>query len=194
MFTSRAEHRLLLRADNAADRLTPAARALGLLGSTELGRRRWGLYESRRASLEAVRGVIERGTIDGTPLSKAVRRPEFTAEDLGRVAGEAGISASPSVIFTSWADARYEAYLRRERAEIRRHAELESKRLPPWLDYGALEGLRREAAEALARFRPETFGQAGRLEGVTPADLSLLAVHARRGPDRSSRRASSTAV
>ncbi len=88
---------------------------------------------------------------------------------------------------TVHADRRYESYIARHQADTRRLLETESRRIPREVDYHALEGLRGEAAEALTRFQPDTFGQAGRLEGVTPADLTLLSVHLKRlapGPGR----------
>ncbi|HHN77108.1 MAG TPA: tRNA uridine-5-carboxymethylaminomethyl(34) synthesis enzyme MnmG, partial [Phycisphaerales bacterium] len=81
---------------------------------------------------------------------------------------------------TVLADLRYEPYVRRQHAEVRRQAVMEGRRIPRDLIFSEVVGLRSEAREALQTFRPETFGQAGRLEGVTPADLTLLAVHARK--------------
>jgi tRNA uridine 5-carboxymethylaminomethyl modification enzyme len=178
MFTSRAEHRLLLRADNAAERLTPVARDIGLLEGTALGAGRLALFDERSSELARIREAIERGKVEGEPASKFARRVGVEAGDVARALP--GVRASASAWFTAWADLRYEAYVVRQRAEIRRTAELERRRLPDELDYHGIEGLRAEAKQALARFQPETFGQAGRLEGVTPADVMLLAVHAKR--------------
>jgi tRNA uridine 5-carboxymethylaminomethyl modification enzyme len=86
---------------------------------------------------------------------------------------------SDEVVLTACAERRYRPYIERSRAEIRRMGELERRRIPD-LDVSAIQGLRAEAAQALAKFRPATFGQAGRLEGVTPADLTLLSIHAKR--------------
>jgi tRNA uridine 5-carboxymethylaminomethyl modification enzyme len=74
------------------------------------------------------------------------------------------------------AEIRYEVYLDRQRAEVRRHAEIEHKRIPEEIDFNALPNLRNEARYALTKYRPRTFGQAGRLEGMTPADITLLSV------------------
>ncbi len=178
MFTSRAEHRLLLRADNAGERLTPVARDLGLLDSTPLGAARLALFDERTTQLARIREAIDTAKIEGEPASKFARRLGVEPTDLARALP--GVHASPAAWFTAWADLRYEAYVVRQQAEIRRTAELERRRLPDDLDYHTIEGLRAEAKQALARFRPETFGQAGRLEGVTPADVMLLAVHAKR--------------
>jgi tRNA uridine 5-carboxymethylaminomethyl modification enzyme len=88
----------------------------------------------------------------------------------------AGAPCSREAAATLHAEAAYEGYIVRQRAEVRRRAELERRALPAWLDFGSLPSLRTEAREALERFRPATFGQASRLEGLTPADITLLAV------------------
>jgi tRNA uridine 5-carboxymethylaminomethyl modification enzyme len=173
MFTSRAEHRLLLRADNAADRLTSLAAELGLL-ETGLGRARRELFARRQRELEELNTEIDRARVEGEPLSLVMRRPEFGVGDLQRVLGLRGYL--PGIWPTVHADRKYAAYVIRQRAEIRRAAEIEGKRLPADIDYLKLDALRAEARQALARFRPATFGQASRLEGITPADLTLLTV------------------
>ena len=178
MFTSRAEHRLLLRSDNAADRLTPVAERLGLLGTTALGGLRRRLFEQRTRDLAAISAAIDGTRIDGEPLARVMRRQEFTIDDLRRaVAGRPGLPREDSAAWaTAHAERRYAAYVERQRAEVRRHAEMERRPIPETVDFAALMTLRAEARESLSRFRPRTFGQASRLEGVTPADLTLLAV------------------
>lgn len=173
MFTSRAEHRLLLRADNAPDRLTPIAAELGLLNNP-MGRKRLEQLEQKHRAMKELHGLIDRARVDGEPLAKLIRADVFTLDDLQRIlpTGPDNRAARSTVV----ADRRYEAYIARQRAEIRRHAEMEHRRLPDAVDYLALPHLRTEARQALHRFRPRTFGQAGRLEGITPADLTLLAV------------------
>jgi tRNA uridine 5-carboxymethylaminomethyl modification enzyme len=176
MFTSRAEHRLSLRADNAADRLTPIADRLGLLSSTALGRHRHETFARRRRALDDLNAAIHAATCDGVPLSHRLRQPGFEVDDLRRTIGPR--SWQPGVWATAHADRRYEAYVTRQQAEVRRAAEMERRRIPLDVDFHTLGGgvLRTEARQSLTRFRPATFGQAGRLEGVTPADLTLLAV------------------
>ncbi|TVQ31351.1 MAG: tRNA uridine-5-carboxymethylaminomethyl(34) synthesis enzyme MnmG [Phycisphaeraceae bacterium] len=173
MFTSRAEHRLLLRADNAPDRLTELAHGWGLVCA-----RRQRLFNARAATLAEIDGLIERTRIDGAPLRELVKRPGFSVDDLAAALG----SRWPRRVLTSaLAERQYAGYITRQQAEIRRQTEMERRRIPQSVSYEQVQGLRREAREALTRFRPATFGQAGRLEGVTPADLSLVLVAMRRG-------------
>lgn len=183
MFTSRAEHRLLLRADNAADRLTPRAIELGLLDSTPLGSMRKELFARRRNAIDSLNSQINSSRHGGVPLSEAIRRNGFTLLDLRSLLSEqaparttAPDRVTSAALFTVFADRTYEAFIERQRNEIRRHAEIEHRRIPDDIDYDAFSHLRAEARTALARFRPSTFGQASRLEGVTPADITLLAV------------------
>ncbi len=176
MFTSRAEHRLLLRSDNAQDRLTPVAERLGLLAGHELGRARLDLFRGRSAGLVRGRAFMQRTRAGEKTLWDRCREAAFGPEELAAVLNTAGEAAEPGVVRTLHAEARYEPYVERERAEIRRRGESESRVLPAWLDYAAMTELRSEARQALLKFRPETLGQASRLEGVTPADLTLLRV------------------
>ena len=170
MFTSRAEHRLLLRADNAADRLTPLAQRLGLLDGHDLGQARARVFARRQAQAATLNHAI-----DAAPaLAKRIRAQDFGLAEL-RAALPNTVADLP-VWHTTYAHRRYEAYVVREVAEIKRHAAMEGRRLPDTIDYRLFTQLRTEARESLARFRPRTFGQAGRLEGITPADLTLLLV------------------
>ncbi len=173
MFTSRAEHRLLLRADNAPDRLTPIADELGLL-TGPLGELRRDALARKRERMKQLHALIDAATWQDEPLAKAIRSDVFELEQLREALPAEPFDRGPWM--TALADRRYEAYIVRQRAEIRRHAEMEHRRLPEVIDYMGLPHLRNEARQALHRFRPRTFGQAGRLEGITPADLTLLAV------------------
>jgi tRNA uridine 5-carboxymethylaminomethyl modification enzyme len=176
MFTSRAEHRLMLRSDNASDRLTPLAARLGLLGGHGLGSQRLERFRERERALTAGRAAMA-VTRDGEKLLKArCREPVYEAEDLAASLAGVGCDLAAPVVRTLHAEARYEPYIERERTEIRRRAEHDRKRLPDRVDYTALADLRTEARQALSKFRPETYGQASRLEGITPADLTLLRV------------------
>ncbi|QOJ01438.1 MAG: tRNA uridine-5-carboxymethylaminomethyl(34) synthesis enzyme MnmG [Phycisphaeraceae bacterium] len=188
MFTSRAEHRLVLRSDNAAERLTGVAKDLGLLTGS-LGRARHERFEARRAVIEEVvraAGSVREG---GVTLARAARRADFSVDDFRRgvASVDAGLVSRAEglrVMGTVFAGLRYEPYVERSASEARRRAELEHRGLPAELDAEVLRPLRAEAREALARFRPRTFGQAARLEGITPADLTLLAVLVSKRPPR----------
>lgn len=189
MFTSRAEHRLMLRADNAPERLTPLAEELGLLGATTdagLGARRRAVFRARRAFAATLNAAIDAGKHDGRTLAHWLRSPEFELEQLRsciQLAVDAGNSdpvLRESTLRHVYAERRYEAYITRQLAEIERQREMEHRRIPDALDYDQLDGFRTESRLSLKKFRPRTFGQAGRLEGITPADLTLLAVHVTR--------------
>lgn len=174
MFTSRAEHRLLLRADNAPDRLTARADALGLLGETALGELRRRALAARANEVECIDRQVETAVVGGEPLAKVIRRTEFSLDDL--VSALPGARGRRGAWLTVYASRRYEPLLRKQQADIRRSAASEHRPLPLDADYSAWSALRAEARAALVKFRPATFGQAGRLEGITPADLTLLAV------------------
>ena len=193
MFTSRAEHRLVLRADNAPDRLTPIARGLGLLDSHPLGRARLADFAARERVLGAARAAMREAAVDGVPLEQLGRQDRLTVGELAGELGRAGPRLGEPchqepchqepchqwavrIAPTLHAELRYAGYILRQRAEIKRHAEMERRELPAWVDYAGFASMRTEARDALCRFRPATFGQASRLEGVTPADLTLLSV------------------
>jgi tRNA uridine 5-carboxymethylaminomethyl modification enzyme len=188
MFTSRAEHRLILRADNAPDRLTPIAHKLGLLDTHELGRARWTLFEQRRNVLERGRVLLDEIRDGDKTLAQRTLESDFTMDDL-RVAMQSELGDQPRGIWrTLHSDKRYEPYIERQLGQIKRNNELEHRPLPDWIEYGELNSLRSEAKQALTKFRPTTFGQASRLEGMTPADITLLSVLIKRA--RAAKRAS----
>ncbi len=174
MFTSRAEHRLLLRADNAWDRLAPLGREWGLVDET-----RWALFQERRRALACLSRWIDQAKVEGEPLARRMRRPAFTVGDLLEALPQAR-SLPAGVVETIFAERRYAGYIDRQRAQIRRLASMERRPIPAELDIAATAGLRPEAREALLLRRPATFGQALRIAGVNPADVALLLVAAER--------------
>lgn len=175
MFTSRAEHRLRLRSDNTADRLTPLGREWGLVDD-----QRWGVFERRRVELEEVNRTIDATLARGEALADAVKRPGYRVDQLAAdLPQRQGRRWQRGTLITALAERQYAGYIKRQNALVKRLEETERRRLPATIDYRAVKGLRTEAREALERFRPETFGQAGRLEGISPADLTLLLVAAK---------------
>ncbi len=168
MFTSRAEHRLLLRADNADVRLTGRAREVGLIDDML-----WTAHLEKLAALAAARQHAETTRHDSLRLDHWLRRPENSWQQLPT---EARGAFTPLVWEQVETDLRYEGYIRRQETSVERARGLEDKKIPADLDYGQIGGLRTEARQKLARIGPQDLGQASRISGVTPADVALLAV------------------
>ena len=184
MFTSRAEYRLTLRADNADQRLTRQGLAWGCVGSA-----RAGAFSAKLAALEAARALTDRLVatpqqlaLKGIPVAQdGVRRsafallsyPTIDVDILRGLWPELG-AVPPAVMAQVEADAKYAVYLDRQDADIARARDEEGVRLATDLDYRALPGLSRELADKLGMIRPETLGQAQRIEGMTPAALTIL--------------------
>ncbi|MCG3129784.1 MAG: tRNA uridine 5-carboxymethylaminomethyl modification enzyme MnmG [Phycisphaerae bacterium] len=200
MFTSRAEHRLRLRSDNADERLTPLGRKIGLADDA-----RWRRFQTRQAAIDDVALIVRSRRVDGAPLAHWLRRPDATVEAfadlLARSASRAvddtgpqGSENPPPRAFDRAAlqevltRARYEGYLDRQTRHIERMRKLEHLRLPESLDYARVGHLKAEARENLARVRPATLGQASRIPGITAADLTVLWLFVTRPPSQRSSR------
>ncbi len=198
MFTSRAEYRLVLREDNADQRLSPEARALGLLSDVE-----WAAFESREARRDALAQALEArlvptaetqqrlGDLGIAPIAVSVtlaelaRRPEVEPEQLAALLEHHEVSLG--LLETLMISARYDGYIQRQNAQLARQTALEDTPIPADFDYAGIGALSFEARQRLARVRPETVGQAGRVEGITPAAVSVLLVWLRAGEVISSR-------
>lgn len=177
LFTSRAEHRMLLRSDNADSRLTPIGRGWGTVCD-----QRWSNWQARRDRLAGIAARLESLPGEhGKNLAAIARRPDSTVAD---ISARLGGDDRPAEVERVMTDTRYEGYVKRQQAEIRRQRDADKVRIPADLDLSAVTGLRAEAAEALASFRPATLGQASRLAGVTPADATVLAVAIRKTRER----------
>lgn len=188
MMTSRSEYRLVLRQDNADERLTPLGRELGLISD-----RRWEKFqqkqEQKRGELKRVQSttlppseelnqiLVSRGTSPlstGAKLADLLKRPQVSYQDLTAVDRERP-KYSTAIFEAVEIELKYEGYIRRQRADIEEARRLERKRLPQ-VDYAQIKGLRLEAVEKLNKVRPENIGQAGRISGVSPADISVLLI------------------
>ncbi|HTW95031.1 MAG TPA: tRNA uridine-5-carboxymethylaminomethyl(34) synthesis enzyme MnmG [Tepidisphaeraceae bacterium] len=165
MFTSRAEHRLHLRTDNADERLTPLGREIGLVDND-----RWSLFTRRREAIAAAMAKLADHRINGVSGLDLLRRPEVSLTDLCP-------DISPEIARQIEIRIKYEGYIVRQQREIDRMASLEEKLIPASLDYGHVVGLRNEAKQKLTRFTPRSLGQALRISGITPADITVLAIH-----------------
>ncbi|MBQ8090972.1 MAG: tRNA uridine-5-carboxymethylaminomethyl(34) synthesis enzyme MnmG [Pyramidobacter sp.] len=188
MLTSRCEHRLLLRHDNADRRLSPVAHELGLLSGEKWDalRRRWDAEDGEIAVLksthlspkETAPLLLREGKepLDrGISAAELLRRPEMTYEKIApflsgeRLSGEAAANLETAV--------KYEGYISRQNRAVEKMLRLENMKIPADFDYSALTGLLAESREKLEQVRPATLGQAGRISGVTPTDLQHVAVY-----------------
>ena len=188
MMTSRAEYRLLLRQDNADLRLTEKGRAIGLVDD-----KRYGIFTAKRTALERTLSELGKQNISpsaennakleamgtaplrsGSSLLDLLRRKEVTYSKLQQAFDLPELA--PQVAEQAEIFAKYEGYITKQRQEVERFMKLENKRLPDNIDYRAIKELSSEAAEKLDKVRPANIGQASRISGVSPADISVLMI------------------
>jgi tRNA uridine 5-carboxymethylaminomethyl modification enzyme len=201
MFTSRAEYRLQLREDNADLRLTEMGRNLGVVDDA-----RWAAFDTKReaivreqerlktvwispknsktlpsAGVEEVLRVLGKPIERDYSLHELLRRPDVSYASLMTLPGVGEIVSDPLVAEQVEIQAKYHGYIERQKDEVARNAHHEETRLPQDLDYATVLGLSAEAQQKLNQHKPETAGQAARISGITPAAISLLLVHVKRG-------------
>ncbi len=173
MFTSRAEYRLLLRQDNADLRLSHIGRDINLLPE-----RNYRKSIEKKASIDAELSRLHCTRVGTQTLAQILRRPEIHYRDL--CDPPAGLSEE--AIRQVEIAVKYEGYIERQQAEVEKFIALEQRRIPQWVNYSAVHSLRAEARQKLDAVRPATLGQAARISGVSPSDISALMVWIKRGP------------
>ena len=189
MMTSRSEYRLLLRQDNSDERLTPIGRRAGLVSD-----RQFTAYLVKKQLIEAEKERLESTYLSkdkatefltrygkdpaksGVSLADMIRRPDFDYDTIAEL-DENRPELSKKVILTATTDIKYAGYVKRQLNEVKKYEKIESKKLPHDLDYKNIKGLRIEAAQKLEKIKPLTIGQASRISGVNPADISVLLIY-----------------
>ncbi len=190
MMTSRAEHRLILRQDNADLRLTPLGREIGLVAE-----QRWQYFQKKKAEIEELREYLEKKKVTPTPeikealqelesgslnqpatLKKLLRRPEISYQDLSEIVDDLP-EFSQEAVEQLEISIKYQGYIERQLQQVEKFKKMENKLLPRELDYSQLNNLRQEAREKLNKIKPHSVGQASRIPGVSPADIQVLLIY-----------------
>ena len=175
MFTSRAEYRLLLRHDNADRRLTPLGRRVGLVKDDA-----WDRLQRKEKAIAELTESLRAVRVDQQTLEQWLRRTEVDwprIQEMARNAGGSGFDAPADVVEQVVLEAKYSGYIDRQAEQVERFQRLESRPIPATFDFAAVPQLRAEAQEKLSRVRPANLGQAGRISGISPADLAVLLVY-----------------
>lgn len=167
MFTSRAEYRLQLRQDNADIRLTKIGREVGLVNDTQ-----WNLFSKRKQLIAEETARLLHLREDSLTYAELLRRPEVSYQSLPK----ANLSLPIDVQEQVEIQIKYAGYISRDLEQIQRFTQLEEKQIPSWIDYEKIPSLRFESRQKLIRYRPDSIGQASRISGVTPSDVTLLLI------------------
>ena len=173
MFTSRAEYRLLLRQDNADMRLTDIGHDLGIVNT-----RNYSAFTNKKKAIERELERLQT-THEGTiSLRQLLKRNGVSYEQLTGQDESLDEEVKRQVEITI----KYEGYINRQEDEVARFRQMEDKQIPDWMDYAIIKGLRNESRQKLMDHLPSTLGQASRISGISPSDVSLIMVHMKRGP------------
>ena len=173
MFTSRAEYRLLLRQDNCDLRLTPKAGELGIVDSFRIKH-----TNEKISQLDELKKMAATTNYSGTRLEQWIKRPD---NHWAQLPDDLRSKFSSEIWSLAENDLKYAGYIIRQEEQILKASKMEDKFIPEWVDYSEIKGLKIEAKHKLTSVRPSTFGQAARIQGVTPADLAVVSIWVKRG-------------